>query len=271
MREEIQMPSFDGLKLGITVDTPDDRSSKGVIVLAPGIMDHRTRYETMARRFSEDGFKVVRYDLRGHGTSEGEHYHLEHYQDLFDDLNAVVDFTRASDPGLPIFITGICIGGLAAAGFGTKYPNKVNGMVLIAPLVRDAYGSITQTDSKVDPLLHIPCDISDGLCSDPLVKQDFLNDPQNARYYTAGFAQQVGEAVNWLYRDNSFHSPLLLLHGMDDRIVHVNDSADFISKVESTDKQIKLYGSAQHEIFNEPACRKEVIQDILRWINNRLD
>ncbi|MEF9919395.1 MAG: alpha/beta hydrolase, partial [Eubacterium sp.] len=67
----------------------------------------------------------------------------------------------------------------------------------------------------------------------------------------------------------TFDYPVLLLHGEKDALVSPKDTLDFFAEVPSKDKQMKIYGNACHEIFNE-YIKDEVIADTIAWIEYRL-
>jgi pimeloyl-ACP methyl ester carboxylesterase len=71
-------------------------------------------------------YKVLRYDLRGHGRTGAsglERYTMETYA---DDLAALLDATRID----LATVCGVSWGGSIAQIFAIKYPEKLKGMVL---------------------------------------------------------------------------------------------------------------------------------------------
>ena len=70
-------------------------------------------------------YRVVRYDARNHGRSRGEKGDFFH----FKDLDALMD-------GLHIekaVIMGLSMGGYVATDFVLRHPDKVRGLILVAP------------------------------------------------------------------------------------------------------------------------------------------
>jgi alpha-beta hydrolase superfamily lysophospholipase len=63
--------------------------------------------------------------------------------------------------------------------------------------------------------------------------------------------------------------PVLLLHGEADSLTAPEGSRFLNDHVCSTDKELRLYPSLYHEIFNEPE-RDSVIGDVTNWIGKHL-
>lgn len=70
-------------------------------------------------------FRVVRYDARNHGLSRSEPATFAH----FEDLNKLVEHLEIDSA----VVMGLSMGGYIAADFALKYPDKVSGLILVAP------------------------------------------------------------------------------------------------------------------------------------------
>ena len=68
-QEHLHMPSDeDGLMLHGLLQLPQGEV-RGILHLVHGMCDHKERYQQMLDFFSEQGYAVVIFDLRGHGES----------------------------------------------------------------------------------------------------------------------------------------------------------------------------------------------------------
>lgn len=268
MNKEWMESSFDGTKLFVTKKTPVELEAIAVIV--HGLAEHSGRYSYVENRLLENKIGVYKFDHRGHGKSEGEEVYYEDYNDLFDDVNHIVELAKTENPELPIFVIGHSMGGLGVTGFGAKYPGKVDGIVTSGAATRDRLGLFGEDLLELDPHMTIPNELGDGICSVEQVRKDYVKDPLNKMMMTAGIAQQLGQGIKWL-KENSdkFVEPVLLLHGEKDALVSYKDSIEMFENIGSEDKQIKIYGDLQHEIFNEYA-KPEVVVDTINWIKNRI-
>lgn len=264
---ERTIESFDGIKLVMTIDTPE--KPKAVVVFVHGLCEHQGRYDYITKKFTARDFKVYRFDHRGHGKSEGQPFFYKDKDEIIDDTNVVVDIAIVENSDLPIYVIGHSMGGFAVAAFGTKYPGKVDGIVLSGALTRDNTGIISSIDMDLDPLMEFPNELGDGVCSVKEVVEDYVKDPLNGKFFTAGLCQNIAKGIEWLKETQTFDYPVLMLHGENDALVSTKDTDDFFKAVKSADKQMKIYGNVFHEIFNE-SIKDEVIADALSWIEYRL-
>lgn len=112
----------------------DDTGGSGRLVVAvPGMGDTRRVYRHLAPLLTKAGFRVVTMDLRGLGESS-------------IDWDEVSDAAVASDVraliselgGGPAVVVGSSMGAASAVIAATDDPEKVSGLVLIGPFVRNA-------------------------------------------------------------------------------------------------------------------------------------
>lgn len=96
------------------------------IVLIHGLSDNLLYWEPLSGSLKMD-YKVIRYDLRGHGQSElGED---EITIDLYsDDLKNLLEDLGVEKANL----VGFSLGGMIAIDFAVKYPSKVSSLVLMS-------------------------------------------------------------------------------------------------------------------------------------------
>lgn len=111
--------------------TPEiDRSSTDVagpedaqpIVFVPGAMFTRKMWAPQIDALSEE-YRVIALDLPGHGTHADETFQMESALDL---LNEVVE---SAANGHAILV-GLSLGGYISTVYASRYPEKVDGLVL---------------------------------------------------------------------------------------------------------------------------------------------
>ena len=86
--DEIMLKANDGLQLMVSKSAV--KKPEAVIVIVHGICEHSGRYAHVVSRFNSWGYSVYRYDLRGHGRSQGDRAYVEDYQLFIDDTDLVV-------------------------------------------------------------------------------------------------------------------------------------------------------------------------------------
>ena len=116
-------------------------ATRGVIIVVAGGPQYRAgahrQFVSLARRVTNAGFPVLRFDLRGMGDSEGEH---RGYTQSDPDIRAAVDAMMAHQPQLKeVVLLGECESASGILFYAWRDP-RVSGAVLINPWVRTEEG-----------------------------------------------------------------------------------------------------------------------------------
>ncbi|GAA4863521.1 alpha/beta hydrolase family protein [Saccharopolyspora rosea] len=111
----------------------DDPTSP-VILLLPAMGVPARYYRRFVGNLHAHGLSVVTFDLRGQGESaplpaRGVRFA---YQDLIDDVDAVIDVIASALPGAPRFLLGHSLGGQLGMLHTASRPGRVRGVVLVA-------------------------------------------------------------------------------------------------------------------------------------------
>jgi pimeloyl-ACP methyl ester carboxylesterase len=111
---------------GVALSGSEDGEGHPVVLLH-GLTATR-RYVVMGSRALErSGHRVIAYDARAHGSSEGgEDYS---YERLAEDLKAILD-DREIDRAV---LAGASMGAHTLTAFALKYPERVSGLVIMTP------------------------------------------------------------------------------------------------------------------------------------------
>lgn len=90
----------------------------------------------------------------------------------------------AEHSDLPVFLIGHSMGGFGVTDFGSKYPNKVEGIVSSGGVTRDNSKLVTGVFDDFDPNTRVANELTDGVCSVEAVRIDYGNDPLNRKSFT---------------------------------------------------------------------------------------
>lgn len=270
-----ELKTYDGIKLFSTIDFADDALANLVIV--HGLGEHSGRYAYLTEQLNKAKFNVFRFDLRGHGKSEGESAFLKDYQDYIKDLQVVIDAAKSMAPDKKTFLLGHSMGGFISALYGVSTKNEVDGIVLSGAATQTpkqaqgAMGTMVKILGAIAPKAAMANDLGKVVSKDQNVVQAYLNDPLNKKKITFGLYNQfLIKGINYVKSNlASFVYPTLILHGENDLIVDPNASKILFQSIMSEDKTLKTYPNLYHEIFNEPE-REEVIGDTIQWLNKRI-
>jgi alpha-beta hydrolase superfamily lysophospholipase len=121
---------------------------RGVVVVYHGFGAH-SRYPTVhyALSFLAKSFVVYAMDLPGHGASPGVRGLLTGVDDLVGDGIAIANHAIADSSTikqnveLPLFLIGSSMGGAIALSVANKMSEKINGVVMLAPMLSLNVGS----------------------------------------------------------------------------------------------------------------------------------
>lgn len=275
----MQTSSFrtrDGLQLFYRSWYPED-DVRAVVILSHGYAEHSGRYQELAEVLTEQGYAVHALDHRGHGQSEGERANVRVFRLYVDDLGRFSDLLREQDPRPPRFLLGHSMGGLIALQLVLEHPEKVDGVVLsavlvrsavkVSPLIERAAGLISALSPKL-PVQHLD---TDALARDRRVVERYRNDPlvYHGKIKARLGAEMLHAGPYALLRAPSIRLPLLLLHGTADRLADVLGSQELLARLGGSDKTLELYDGAFHEIFNDFG-KAQVQRDLVAWLGRRV-
>lgn len=249
-------------------DVPDARGS---VIITHGIAEHSGRYDEITKELNKAGYSVVRYDLRGHGQSQGKRGALKSMNEPVEDLHALVMEEKKKKPK-KIFLIGHSLGGLIVDLYGVTYKDTDGIISSAAPsyFVKDVLPlrilgfrwlgwMKKKTDFADDQLSRIK-----------EVEEDYVNDPLNLKAFRFSIVGHLMvKGVRYLNRNvGNFMTPVLILHGEDDKIVPKTFSERFYDNIPTEDKKLIIYPGGYHEIFND-LDKKKVYADVIDWLDRR--
>lgn len=261
----------DGVNIFFRRWTPETEL-KGIILLLHGGAEHSGRYSHVAEKFSEAGYEVLGFDLRGYGKTEWRKGHLRHslvYQDI-DELLA-----QERERTTTIFLMGHSLGGQIAVLYCLDRRPALAGVVVTCPGLE-----IPDKDRKPAPILKIlglvfptisatlPIDDT-KLMSDGEALESFRADPLVHFRGTFGMARDWFTGLDRAIKEaDQFPLPLLLVHAEADEITLSSGSKKFAAN-HPGDCELKTYEIAYHDLKWEPEW-ESVYGEIGAWLDDHL-
>ncbi|XP_052726078.1 caffeoylshikimate esterase isoform X2 [Vigna angularis] len=196
-------------------------------------------FEGIARRIAASGYGVFAMDYPGFGLSEGLHGYIPNFDYLVDDV--IEHYTkikvRPDLRDLPRFILGQSMGGAVSLKVHLREPDDWDGMILVAPMCKAVYNVLCYDD--------------------------------NPRLRTGMELLRTTKEIESKVHEVS--SPLLVLHGAEDKVTDPLVSKFLYEKASSKDKTLKLYEGGYHCILEgEPDDRISAVHDdIVSWLDFR--
>ena len=249
----------------------------GAAFLVHGYKDHSSRYLHVVERWVERGLIVGRFDLRGHGHSEGKRGDIRHFDDyLRDALDVLValaadDAWRVLDP--PV-VFGHSAGALVAMELAWRQRSRVRALALSSPYLALAMKapawkvSLGRVLSGVLPSFGLDAGLTVDLqTSCPEMQQQILADPlrfpeARARWFTETLRIQRELAQ----RASAIDLPVLCLAAGADRIADIEATRRVVGRMPNA--ELRVLPDHQHEVLHEVE-RATNIEAFADWIESR--
>jgi alpha-beta hydrolase superfamily lysophospholipase len=239
------------------------------VLLVHGLAEHAGRYEHVAQRLVDAGYRVTMVELRGHGESEGQRGHTRAWHRYVEDLQLGGSLIRR-----PLAIVAHSMGGLVTLdALREPFTPDVVGVALSNPLVRptttlsDLRVRAVHALSKYLPFLPIPTELDTALLSrDRDVVLAYEADPAVYPTVTVRWATEMMAATERIAEEPpKLEVPLRLMLGTADGICDPAASKEMATRW-CGPTEVLAYEGAYHELFNEPD--KAVILDgLVEWLD----
>ncbi len=248
---------------------------RAIVILVHGHGEHILRYGHWADLFISRNIAFTGVDLPGHGRTEGKRGHIKKYSLLFEMIGILISESKKTFPGIPVFLYGHSLGGAIVLDYLLEINPGIKGAIVTSPALRLAFepdkikvkvasimkyilpGFIQSYQLQADFLSH-DREVVENYRNDPLVhgkiSVNFFNGFMNSAKYSLSFASDL-------------KTPLLLIHGSDDKICSPSGSIEFAEKAGLA--ELKIWEGGFHELHNEP-FKEEVFEFIMEWINDRI-
>lgn len=249
--------------------------ARGVVVIVPGFNAHSGQYDWAATQLTESQLAVYAIDLRGRGRSDGERFYVNKFADYVGDVAALVSLVKSREPGLTLYLLGHSAGGVVSCIYALESQAELAGLIcesfahqVPAP---DFALAVFKGLSHIAPHAHVLRLKNEDFSRDPEVVQAMNEDPLIAHETqpTQTLAEMVRADERLKEEFPLITLPVLILHGTLDKATKPSGSQLFYDTAGSTDKTLKFYEGAFHDLLND-TDKQVVMSDIRSWIEARL-
>lgn len=245
------------------------------IYLLHGTGEHAARYQHLATRLADAGFRVGAHDHPGHGVSDGKRGVIDPPGALV--TQAAIQCERfAAETGCEPVLFGHSLGGVVATELVFEHGLRAAGLILSAP---SFVPFIRKRDKlQVNLLAHIAPTFTveraydaSRLTHDEQVQKIAEADPLNHGFKSASLVQ-------WLLRSgerqlgnaSKLDVDTLLLIAGSDPVVDSSKTLQFAKQAPTDKLTVTVYDGYLHEILNETPDRSvRVFDDIVQWLEER--
>ncbi|MEC3978162.1 alpha/beta hydrolase [Amycolatopsis sp. H20-H5] len=229
--------AIDGLRLSGTLATAETSAQHAVVLVHGGGVTREEGgfFTRLAEGLGEAELPSLRYDQRGHGSSDGEQ-ETRTLAEHLNDITSAIEHLQAETGATTISLLGASFGGGLAAYYAAKRPDELHRLVLLNPQLNYKDRYINQKPHWVDGHLDEPA-------AETLREQGYLDHSSTVKHSRAFLNE-----VFWI-RPNEVMSeialPTLIVHGTKDTFVPIESSRAAAAQLPGEHRLVEIDG-AQH-------------------------
>jgi len=259
---------------------PDSGEIKAYIVAIHGWGTHSDRMRVPAEYFTDKGYAIYSFDLRGHWRNAGDiPGHIDSMDHIQKDIVLFMDLIREVADDKKIFLMGHSFGGLISLIYAINHPglpsvlvsSPLLGVFLKLSIGKKVIKTVSKTIAKLSPNKILNSNIDQNqLTSDLKILKQYIADKKKIDVISVKSTSEIDKYSKWAMENaSSLICPTFIMQAGNDKIVDKNKTKDFFNKVKSEDKMYKEYPGFLHELWNEKG-RAQVYQDMFVWLEKHL-
>lgn len=238
----------------------EPHNCRKTILLVHGYFDHTGSFKNVINHFLACQYRVISYDLEGHGLSSGKRAEIADFTDYVQDFQHVLTYCKEND-----FYPSIVLAHSTGAAICTQYllqtREQFEKVIYLAPLVRAANWYFLLACSKVVPLFtHNLKRKFRQNSSEPDYLAFLKSDPLQCRQISV---QWVLAMINWNKKVEELTpstQEIYIIQGTADETVDWKYNLSFLRK-KFPFAQIALITNGRHQLMNDgPPIRNIVFK-----------
>ncbi|TFF93794.1 MAG: alpha/beta fold hydrolase [Promethearchaeota archaeon] len=257
-------------------------NTRKIVIGLHGMAAHSEYFIQVADQLIESEITLYALDLKHHGYSTGKKGDLKSFEEIASHLYEFISYVRKDHPHTPIFLMGISMGGIISINYSVRYPDSVEGLILMAPGVKSEFKLSPGDILKLPLLIFIYIvkksatvinvgERSERGTRNPLrieyQNNDELRIQKVSPRYLIGLLKQKKKAFE---NASNISHPVLIMIGTEDKIVSVEGVEEFYDLLTVEDKTLIKLPGAYHSLFSDPAMHEEKgWTRLMEWVEKR--
>lgn len=235
--DSVTLRTLDGLHLAGTLTSPDTPASRGVVLVHGGGVTREEGgfFTRLAAGMADGGVASLRFDIRGHGESEGQQEELT-LATILNDIRVAIAYIRKATVAQEIALLGASFGGGICAYYAAKRPEDLSRLVLFNPQLDYKWRTIDTRSYWVD-------DSISEEAAQQLTEHGFIQFTPTLRH-----GRPLLNEVFWLHPHEvlgEVQAPTLIVHGTEDTFVPIDSSRSAVQNFRAPCELVEIEGS-QH-------------------------
>ena len=259
---------------------PDSGTIKAYIIALHGWGTHSDRINVPAEYFTEKGYIIYAFDIRGHWRNSGDFpAHIDSMAHIQKDIVLFMDLIKKQAKDKKIFLMGQAFGALISLIFAINHP-AISGVIASSPLLKYIKNfslskrlgkKIAGPISKIASNKTIDMVIEQNIMtSDIKILRKHIADKNRINKISWRSAAEMERSMKWTFENASnLLCPTLILQAGNDKLVDKGTNKKFFEEIKSTDKTYREYDGLLHDLWQEKG-RAQVFQDMFIWLEKHI-
>ncbi len=249
-------------KKSTVIHTFEPKRVAKTVLLIHGYFDHTGGLKNMINHFLRKGWRVVSYDLDGHGLSSGERAEIEDFTEYVHTLQKVL-FHCKENGYYPRTIIAHSTGAAVCTHFLLQFKEKFEDVIFLAPLVRPTNWRTILIASKVVPIFTEKLKRKFKMNSGDDQYLTFArNDPLQCRHISIRWVLAL---IKWNKKVEALPAStqkLNIIQGTVDQTVDWKYNISFLKK-KFPDCQVAVIENGRHQLMNDHKTIKSTLLKII--------
>uniref|UniRef100_A0AAU2ACE6 Lysophospholipase n=1 Tax=Streptomyces sp. NBC_00093 TaxID=2975649 RepID=A0AAU2ACE6_9ACTN len=233
----VTVRTLDGQQLAATLTRPQEPASRAIVLVHGGGVTREEGgfFTRLAGGLADAGVASLRFDLRGHGDSEGRQEDLT-LAIILNDIRVALAYLREATGVQEISLLGASFGGGICAYYAAKRPDELTRLVLLNP-------QLNYKKRNIDSRPYWESDYLQEEAAQQLTSQGFIQFTPSLRHGRAIFNE-----VFWLKPHEvlgEVQAPTLIVHGNADTLVPIDGTLAAVPQFQVPCRLVEVEGS-QH-------------------------